>query len=78
MSNINIKKTSKINAFKRNLQDISNEKLRLVQLQKDFQEGKKKQEQLEDNDVVLLKQLYCEQIVELDNLIKYYEGINKK
>ena len=78
MSNINIKKTSKINAFIRNLQDISNEKLRLVQLQKDFQEGKKKQEQLEDNDVVLLKQLYCEQIVELDNLIEYYEAINKK
>ncbi len=67
MSNTNIE-----NTFKKNLQEISKEKVRLFQLQKDIEEGRKKQEDLEANEQKLLKELYCEQIVELDNLIKYY------
>lgn len=60
------------NVFKENLKNTANERIRLLDIQKDLKSRTIKEEDLESNDIKLLKQLYCEQILELANSIEYY------
>ncbi|MCL2354414.1 MAG: hypothetical protein FWC68_00690 [Oscillospiraceae bacterium] len=58
--------------LKENLKVATNDNIRLLSLQKEIREGRKKEEDLEEKDITLLKKLYCEQIMELTNSIKWY------
>lgn len=60
------------NLFEENLKNTANNRIRLLDIQKDLKSGNIKEEDLESNDIKLLKQLYCEQILELANSIEYY------
>lgn len=61
-----------LNDFKINLKNSANSRIRLLNIQNEIKTGKISETNLEKKDIYLLKQLYCEQIVQLTNSIKYY------
>ena len=50
----------------------TNEKIRLLNMQKKFESKEIKEENINLYDVDKLKLLYCKQIIELNNIIKMY------
>lgn len=60
------------NVFQDNLKDNANDRIRLLNLQKEIKVGNISEKDLNSNDIKLLKKLYCEQILEIANSIQYY------
>lgn len=58
--------------FKSELQNKAEEKIRIINLQKQIEKGIKKEEELKENDVISLRNLYCEQILNLKRKIEMY------
>ena len=58
--------------FKNQLQNKAEEKIRIINLQKQIEEGIKKEEELEKIEVISLRNLYCEQILNLKKKIDMY------
>lgn len=67
--NINLMQKEK---FKNELQNKAEEKIRIINLQKQIEEGIKKEEELKESDVISLRNLYCEQILNLKKKIEMY------
>lgn len=68
----NIINQERLSAFQENLQNSANDRIRLLNIQEDIKSGKITEKDLESKDINLLKELYCEQIIELANSIDYY------
>lgn len=68
----NINKHVNINAFQDNLKDSANDRMRLLNIQKEIKAGNISEKDLDSKDINLLKKLYCEQILEIANSIEYY------
>ena len=68
----NIINQERLSAFQENLQNSANDRIRLLNIQEDIKSGKITEKDLESKDINLLKELYCEQILELANSIDYY------
>ncbi|MBO4816555.1 MAG: hypothetical protein J5507_06710 [Clostridia bacterium] len=64
-----------IKDFHYDLKKDANDRIRLLNIQRDIKDGKITEDDLDSKDVNLLKKLYCEQILELANSIELY---NKK
>lgn len=58
--------------FKSELQNKAEEKIRIINLQKQIEKGIKKEEELKESDVISLRNLYCEQILNLKRKIEMY------
>jgi len=63
------------NIFSESLKVVKDDRARILKLQRDIREEKQREENLGENDVILLKKLYCEQILKLTHNIRMY---NKK
>ena len=68
----NINKYVNTNAFQDNLKDSANDRMRLLNIQKEIKAGNISEKDLDSKDINLLKKLYCEQILEIANSIEYY------
>lgn len=68
----NINKQVNINVFQNNLRDSANDRMRLLNIQKEIKARKISEKDLDSKDINLLKKLYCEQILEITNSIEYY------
>lgn len=68
----NINKQVNINVFQDNLKDSANDRMRLLNIQKEIKAGNISEKDLDSKDINLLKKLYCEQILEIANSIEYY------
>ena len=68
----NINKQININVFQDNLKDSANDRMRLLNIQKEIKAGNISEKDLDSKDINLLKKLYCEQILEIANSIEYY------
>ena len=68
----NINKQVNINVFQNNLRDSANDRMRLLNIQKEIKARKISEKDLDSKDINLLKKLYCEQILEITNAIEYY------
>lgn len=68
----NINKHVNTNAFQDNLKDSANDRMRLLNIQKEIKAGNISEKDLDSKDINLLKKLYCEQILEIANSIEYY------
>jgi len=68
----NINKQVNINVFQDNLKDTANDRMRLLNIQKEIKAGNISEKDLDSKDINLLKKLYCEQILEIANSIEYY------
>ena len=53
-----------------NKKEFFRERLRLLYMQEQLEKGIIKEEDLDENDVLLLKDLYCDQILELIDSIE--------
>lgn len=60
------------NVFQDNLKSSVNDKMRLLNIQKEIKEGNISEKDLDSEDINKLKKLYCQQILELANSIEYY------
>lgn len=58
--------------FQDNLKDSANDRMRLLNIQKEIKAGNISEKDLDSKDINLLKKLYCEQILEIANSIEYY------
>lgn len=58
--------------FQDNLKSSVNDKMRLLNIQKEIKEGNISEKDLDSEDINKLKKLYCQQILELANSIEYY------
>lgn len=63
---------SQENIFQESWKNNTNDRIRLLNIQKDLKTGNIEEKDLENKDINLLKKLYCEQILELANSIEYY------
>lgn len=70
--NENINNQVNTNVFQDNLKDSANDRMRLLNIQKEIKAGNISEKDLNSKDINLLKNLYCEQILELANSIEYY------
>lgn len=61
-----------INNFQDNMKNNNDNRMKLLNLQNEIKNGNISEEDLDSKDVNLLKELYCEQILELANSIEYY------
>lgn len=68
----NINKQVNVNVFQDNLKDSANDRMRLLNIQKEIKAGNISEKDLDSKDINLLKKLYCEQILEIANSIEYY------
>lgn len=60
------------NGFREGIKNEVNDRIKLLNLQREIKNGKITEENLSKEEVSLLKQLYCEQILELAHSIEYY------
>lgn len=60
--------------FKNEVKEKAEDRVKLLNLQKEIEEGKINEEELEQKDINLLKQLYCEQIIDLQRKINEYQN----
>ena len=74
-SNQNEEIIIKTENFKNELKEKTEDRIRLLNLQNEIKEGKMKEEKLEQKDINLLKELYYEQIIDLQRGIDGYEKI---
>lgn len=58
--------------FRDNLKNSANDKMRLLNLQEEIKAGRISEKNLDNQDIIQLKKLYCEQILELANSVEYY------
>lgn len=58
--------------FDESLKNTTDNRMRLLELQNQFKTGNIKEEDMNDEDIIELKKLYCEQILELANSIEAY------
>lgn len=68
----NIVNQEKLNSFQDNLQNSAHDRMRLLNIQNNIKSGNITEKDLESKDINLLKELYCEQILELAHSIEYY------
>lgn len=59
--------------FKNELKEKTANRIKLLNLQNEIKEGKIKEEELEEKEIKLLKELYCEQIISLQKEINQYQ-----
>ena len=62
----------RLNVFQNDLKNGADDRMRLLNIQKDIKSGTITEKDIESKDINLLKELYCEQILELANSIEYY------
>lgn len=67
-----IKKSENTNIFQDTLRNDTNDRMRLLNIQKEIKSGNISEKDLDSKDINVLKKLYCEQILELANSIEYY------
>lgn len=67
-----IKKQNNRDLFNEQLKNVDIEKIRLMNIQEKLKNGELREESLEKEDVILLKKIYCEQILNLVNSINDY------
>ena len=72
-SNQNEEIMIKTENFKNELKEKTEYRIRLLNLQNEIKEGKIKEEELEQKDINLLKELYYEQIIDLQREIDGYQ-----
>lgn len=60
------------NLFKEDLKRNTGNKIKLLEIQKNLQFGKIEEKDLSYTEIILIKELYCEQILELTKDIKKY------
>lgn len=58
--------------FRDNIKNCANDKMRLLNLQEEIKAGRISEKNLDNQDIIQLKKLYCEQILELANSVEYY------
>ena len=60
--------------FKNEVKEKAEDRFKLLSLQKEIEEGRINEEELEQKDINLLKKIYCEQIIDLQRKINEYQN----
>lgn len=76
--NKNVVDQQRTNKFYNDLKNSANDRARLLDIQRKIKAGNISEKDLKSKDINLLKELYCEQILELTNSIQYYTKELKK